>query len=293
MKKILVTGATGFVGHNLVSQFYNVPDYKITCLVRNVAKAKSLLPTEVEIISRKDISSLSNKDIDYVVHLASCLTSKDDTDTMKSIVDVNLVFSTELLDALKYKKNLKFINFGSFAEFRFEPGKIEPAYLYTATKQAFHPILDFYAKNGLWDYIHLIPYTIYGGDNNQKKLIDYVRDSLDAKIPVKMSPGYQVSDFVHVNDVIDCVKYLIDNSAKWEGTKGDTFHLGTGKGTSIRELAMIFEKLTHKKSNIDWGGISYRTNDIMHAVAPIGKLTELGWSAKIDLESGLLMSYNL
>ena len=108
-----------------------------------------------------------------------------------------------------------------------------------------------------------------------------------------MSPGYQVSDFVHLNDVIDCVKYLIDNPHKWEGNKGDTFHLGTGKGTSIRELAMIFERLTHKKSNIDWGGISYRANDIMHAVAPTGKLMELGWSAKIDLEAVLLMSYNI
>ena len=117
---------------------------------------------------------------------------------MREIIDVNIKFSTELLDALKCCKSLKFINLGSFAQYKTNPGILEPAYLYTATKQAFYPILDYYAANAEWDYVHLIPYTIYGGINNQKKLIDYVRESLDAKEPVAMSPGYQVSDFILV-----------------------------------------------------------------------------------------------
>lgn len=50
----------------------------------------------------------------------------------------------------------------------------------------------------------------------------------------------------------------------------------------------MFERLTKKKCNILWGGLPYRKRDIMHAVAPIGKLLDLGWQAKIKLENGLV-----
>lgn len=288
MKRILIIGATGFVGQNLVRQFAVNKEYDLICLVRNLEKAKEVLPKGVRSVLANNLAPIADHDIDYVIHLASCLTSRDDTEAMRNIVDVNVRFSTELLDALKGYKSLKFINLGSFAQYRTIPGKSEPAYLYIATKEAFKPILNYYAAKGEWSFVHLIPYTIYGGINNQKKLIDYVRESLDAKEPVKMSPGYQVSDFIHVNDVIDCIRFFIDNPEKWNGLQGEEYHVGTGKGTSIRELAELFEKLTGKKCNIQWGGLPYRNRDIMHAVAPTGKLIELGWKAKIKLENGLV-----
>ena len=288
MKKILITGATGFVGQNLCRQFASNKEYELYCVVRNTEKAKNVLPKNLRLVDAVKLDLVSSLGIDYVVHLASCLTSRDDTESMRSILDVNIRFSTELLDVLKDCKCLKFINLGSFAEYKSNPGIPEPAYLYTAAKQAFRPILDYYAANGEWSYVHLIPYTIYGGENNQKKLIDYVRESLDAPVPVKMSPGYQVSDFIHINDVIGCIRFLIDNPQKWNGQKGEVYHLGTGRGTSIRELARIFEQATKKKTNIEWGGLPYRKRDIMHAVAPISKLKDLGWQAKIKLENGIV-----
>lgn len=288
MKKILITGATGFVGQHLVRQLAASKEYDLYCVVRDIEKAKKVLPLGVRSVKADELAQVSSLGVEYVVHLASCLTSRDDTEAMREIIDVNIKFSTELLDALKCVKFLKFINLGSFAQYKTNPGISEPAYLYTATKQAFHPILDYYAANGEWDYVHLIPYTIYGGINNQKKLIDYVKESLDAKEPVAMSPGYQVSDFIHINDVVDCIRFFIDNPQKWEGQHGEIYHLGTGRGTSIRELADLFERLTQKKCKIKWGGLPYRKRDIMHAVAPIGKLLDLGWQAKIKLENGLV-----
>lgn len=288
MKKILITGATGFVGRNLVRQLVTNKEYDVTCVVRSPEKAREVLPKGVRTILSSELSIVSSLGIEYVVHLASCLTSRDDTEAMHNILNVNINFSTELLDALKECKSIKFINLGSSAQYKTNPGIVEPAYLYTATKQAFKPILDYYAANGDWSYVHLISYTIYGDVNNQKKLIDYVRESLDAEEPAKMSLGYQVSDFIHINDVVDCIRFFIDYPEKWEGQHGEEYHLGTGKGTSIRELAALFEKLTGKKCNIEWGGLPYRKRDIMHAVAPIGRLLNLGWKSRIKLENGIV-----
>ena len=50
------------------------------------------------------------------------------------------------------------------------------------------------------------------------------------------------------------------------------YHLGTGKGLSIRGLAKMMEKKYKKKCNIAWGALPYRVNDVMYAVAPIGRL---------------------
>lgn len=286
MKKILITGATGFVGQSLCKQLANNGDYELFCVVRNTEKAKNILPGSVNYLDI-DVAQFSSIDIDTVIHLASYLTSKDDEDSIEKVLDANIIYGTRILNALRRNRSLKFINLGSFAEYRNGAEKPDCAYFYTAAKQAFRPLLDFFAKKGQWDYIHLVPYTIYGGVNNQKKLIDFVRESLDSEEPIKMSPGYQVSDFIHIDDVISCIRYFIDNPQKWAGKKGEVYHLGTGRGTSIRELAKQFELKTGKKCNIEWGAYPYRERDVMYAVAPIGKLLDLGWRAQIRLEDSI------
>lgn len=288
MTHILITGATGFVGQNLIKQFLADGSYNITCVVRDIVKAKNKLGDNVKYIPISDLALIQDIRVDVVLHMASLLTSRDDDGVIDDMIEANITFGVKLMNALRDKKGIKIINLGSFAEYKNGAGNPNPAYLYSATKQAFRPLLAYYAAILDWDYVHLIPYTIYGGENNQKKLIDFVRESLDAKEPVSMSPGYQVSDFIHVNDVIDCVRFFVDNQDKWAGQKGEEYHLGTGRGTSIRDLASMFEKQTGKKCNINWGGRPYRERDVMHAVAPIGKLLDMGWKAKIKLEDGIV-----
>lgn len=286
--RVLVTGATGFVGQNLVKQLSAEQQFELICLVRDIEKAKSNFSQSVELVSLSELNRLRDLRIDVVVHLASFLTSRDDDDVIEKILDANITFGVKLMQSLRDQKGIKFINLGSFAEYRNGTEMPDPAYFYTATKRAFRPLLDYYASLADWDYVHLIPYTIYGGINNQKKLIDYVKESLDSKEPVLMSPGLQVSDFIHVNDVIDCIRFFINNTQKWDGQKGEEYHLGTGRGTTIRDLAGLFEQITRKKCNIQWGGRPYRERDVMYAVAPTEKLSALGWKAKIRLEDGIV-----
>jgi CDP-paratose synthetase len=283
---ILITGATGFVGNYLVRQF-DPNKYKLFCVVRSEIKAKEILPSFVHIISANHLEEIGDYGIDCVIHLASYLTSRDDEDSIEKILEASIIYGTRILSSLREYKRLKFINIGSFAEYRNGAEKPEAAYFYTAAKLAFRPLLDYFATKGQWDYIHLIPYTIYGAENNQKKLIDYVRESMGSSVAVKMSPGYQVSDFVHIDDVVDCIKFFVENTGKWKGQKGEVYHLGTGRGTSIRELAQLFENKYEKKCNIEWGAWPYRERDVMYAVAPIGKLLDLGWRAKMKLEDNI------
>ena len=63
--------------------------------------------------------------------------------------------------------------------------EINNAYLYSATKTAFKQLLKYYSDLNHYKYINIIPYTIYGEKDSQKKLIDYVKDSLESQEPIK------------------------------------------------------------------------------------------------------------
>ena len=283
--RILVTGATGFVGQHLIPVLSHY--HSLLCIVRDIQKAKTLYGDDVEYLHTNELSSVKDFGPEIVVHLASYLTSQDDSDSMHKLLEANIVFGTELLNALRNCKIKLFINIGSFAEYRLGPASTDSAYLYTATKTAFKSILKYYADIGGYPYVHLIPYTIYGGNDTKKKIFDYVKDSLDSVKPIDMTLGEQILDFIHVDDVVECINYFIDHMDIVISKGLVDYHLGTGRGMSIRDLAAFIETKYGKKTNISWGARPYRPRDVMYAVAPIGNLIDIGYRAKRRIEDYL------
>lgn len=292
--KILITGATGYVGRRVVKQLITqLVDVEIMTLNRNVEKAINLMPYEE--CKHVDITNLDEAVKQFMpeicLHLATLSTSRNDKDIIEPIIDTNIVFGVKLLNAIKEVGSLKlFINTGSFAEYRegIECG-FKDAYLYTATKSAFRHFVEYYATLSGYKCITVVPFTIYGGDDTAKKLMDYMMESIDAIEPVKMSPGEQVLDFIHVDDVVQfyvnavkCVEDIKNMS------QGETYFVGTGVGTRVRDLANEIEELLHRKLNIEWGGLNYRPLDVMRAIAPIEKNNKIiNWDAKISLRQGI------
>jgi CDP-paratose synthetase len=281
---ILVTGATGFVGRHLIPDLIEA-EHQLICVVRDIDKARALYNNKVSYVQANDMHSILYYKPECCIHLASFLTSKNDENTSKQIVEANLVFGCELLNILKDCHSLKlFINFGSFAEYRMGPSQVNPAYLYSATKTAFKQIVEYYADVTPFKHIHIIPYTIYGGIDTQKKVIDFLKSSLDATVPIEMTKGEQILDFIHVMDVVLFINHIITHSDLFIKSPNIDYHLGTGKGTSIRALASMIESKYRRKCNIKFGALPYRERDIMYAVAPIGRLIQMGWRPQRELE---------
>lgn len=290
--KILITGATGFVGRNLIKSLIvkNKKD-NILIITRDIQKATQILPyKDIQIVNIKDKDKIQAFNPEIIIHLAAKLTSANNSDIIEEIIDSNIKNGVKLLDALKGCKNLKlFINFGTFAEYRKGPDKINNAYLYSASKTAFRSFLEYYSDLCGYKYVNVIPYTIYGGKDSQKKVIDYIKDSIGSEIPIKMSGGEQVLDFIHVNDVVRFILYLMKFYKKRNNyltlENGETYFLGSGNGISLRELAKKIELKTGKTCNIAWGALPYRERDIMYAVAPIHKILNIGWKPQHSLIS--------
>lgn len=293
---VLITGATGFVGRRVVKQLIlSYHDISVLTINRDVNKALSLLPFDnCRHISVSDMDAeVPVFKPDVCIHLATLSTSRNDSEIIGPMVDANITFGIRLLSAVSKANSLKlFINTGSFAEYRdgIENG-INDAYLYTATKSAFRHFVDYYSHLYGFKYINVVPFTIYGGDDTAKKLMDYMIDSISSKEPVKMSPGNQILDFVHVDDVVRffvrAVNVLNDLALI---NNGENFFVGTGVGTKVRDLASLIENQLGKKLNILWGGLDYRPLDVMYAVAPVEKNnTVVPWRADISLNDGVKM----
>jgi len=294
--KVLLTGVTGFIGQNLMPMLiHKCPNIDILTLNRDLEVAKSLYPRSKFDKCRHVYSTELDKVIEFnpevVIHLATLTTPRQDSDIIQPLISANIEFGVLLLDALSKCTNMKlFVNTGSFAEYRYGVNKFDSAYLYAACKTAFRSFVDYYSNLYGIQCVTVIPYSVYGGNMTVKRVFDYIKESMDSHIDVKMTHGEQVLDFIHVDDISNFFVYVITNKERFLSLKENEreFHLGTGKGTSIRDIATIFEKKYKKKCNIEWGAKPYRKRDIMYAVAPIGNNNHaIRWRALIDLREGI------
>lgn len=288
--RLLVTGATGFVGRTTVPYLFGKGFDDICLLVRNVSKALELFgDLPLKVISTSD-ADWREAVIEYApeatLHLAAFFSGRDDAATATELVESNIMFTTLLLEALSKTGCKTFINIGTFTEFLYGAGEYRPNNLYSATKTAERPIISYFQSLGGWRWINTVVYSPYGRRNDSKKVMDYLADAVGAEEPVAFSGGEQILDFIHVDDMADFFATLLsrlDSLPMYQ-----QFHLGTGRGVSLREAARVMERVFGDKANARWGELPYRKNDPMFAVAPVAANIELlNWRARISLEDGL------
>jgi len=289
-ENVLVTGGTGFIGQKLVKVLIK-NQYNVAVIVRDINLAKEMFGDAVHYIDNKtsqtfklNIQAFSP---DIVAHLAAYSTSRDDLEAIESLIESNVLFLSRLLDGLRECDLKLFINTGSFSEYYQNDDVLNPAYFYSATKISSRYIIDYFSKVCGFRVINNILYTVYGGQTPHKKVIDYIISSLGSKVPINMTAGEQVLDFVHIDDVVNFYLLLINKATDFDFQYRE-YNVATGQGSSIKMLSKMIEKQTGQQANINWGAIEYRPRDIMWAVANIQKeRDELQWQPLVPLENGV------
>lgn len=95
--------------------------------------------------------------------------------------------------------------------------------------------------------------------------------------------GLQTRDFVFVHDMVDAFVLALEN----DRANYEVINIGSGKGTTILEIAQTLSKLLGKSNLIEINR-QFRKNDIRHCFANISKAKKiLGWKPKVSLEKGL------
>jgi CDP-paratose synthetase len=288
--KILVTGATGFIGQNLISLLLN-KNYEIHCIVR-LNSDTSKLEKNVQIFQYdENIDSLieyfQEQQFDGVIHLASLFLATHMKDDISKLISSNIIFGTNLLEASKQSNIKWFIYTGTFWQ-NYEDKDYSPVNLYAATKEAFKNIAKFYTETSDLIFTTIKLNDTFGPNDTRNKIFNLWSQIAKTGETLEMSAGEQIIDISYIEDVISAYDILIThlNSDQKEEFKNKEFVVTNNEKMSLKELSKVFEEATNTKLNIKWGVRPYREREVM---IPYTKGTIVpNWEQKYSLKEAII-----
>ena len=125
-------------------------------------------------------------------------------------------------------------------------------------------------------------FFLYGPGEHPDRLISSVILSLLRGDPAKCSHGRQIRDYMHVQDVANGMVALLDSAVD------GVVNVSSGQATTLREMVLTVGRLLERPELIQLGAIPARANDTPLVIGEnLRLLSEVGWQAQFDLESGL------
>ena len=289
-KTVLITGATGFIGSNLSKLLVSL-DFDVHIIVRrssNLEILDQLIPNIT--VHHHNGSTAGMRSIikkvqpDCVFHLASLFLVKHSSKDVIPLVKSNILFGTQLLDAMAEFNVLRLIN-ASTSWVHFGQAIYDPVCLYAATKMAFEDILVYYNNGKMISSISLELFDTYGPNDPRHKLFYALKNASQSTIPVKMSPGDQLIDLVYIDDVMDA--FLTASKLISKVKSNPKYMVTSGNLVTLKEIVNLYEEINNHRINVEWGGLPYREREVM-IPWQIGE-TLPDWSPKIDLRKGISM----
>lgn len=292
--KILITGATGFIGKHLVKRLL-ADGHTVVAIVRPTSDTDFLKVHNIPYFSyTSDYTLLSDflktEAPDGIIHLASKVVVEHVSNQIDDIINSNVLFPTHLLEAAINAHVKWFINTGTFWQ-HYENKNYSPVNLYAASKQSFEDIARYYFETSSINFVTFKLYDTFGPNDSRPKILNlWVKSALSGET-LEMSAGEQLIDMSYINNVTDgftALLTLISNDLNKE-ICGKSFAIKSEKRISLKELAHVFEGVTGLKPNIAWGKKAYRKREVMipwQDGEPIP-----GFTAKISLEEGIKLVY--
>jgi nucleoside-diphosphate-sugar epimerase len=286
-KKILITGATGFLGSHLLPALIE-KGYGIIVLKRSFSNIWRI-QNVISQIESYDIDKVSIKkifdenEIGGIMHLATDYGRKNNNDIVQ-MSKANIEMPAKLLDLGCKHGVIFFINTHTFWNSKYN--------LYSAMKNSFIEIAKYFSANFKVKFINMKIEHMYGEKDDYGKFIPFVIKNILEDKKIKVTKGEQKRDFIYVNDVIDAYLKVLDNLGNLNNNFTE-FEIGTGNSVTLRDFVNKIEEEINKKANIKWGAIPYRKNEIFDSKANIEKAKNiLGWYPKYDVSSGLKRTVN-
>ncbi|MFA6587797.1 MAG: NAD(P)-dependent oxidoreductase [Patescibacteria group bacterium] len=291
--KLLISGATGFIGNYLVKRLL-AEGHEIFIVVRPSSKeipAENIGSYVFDGDTGKLIDFMRQNNFNGIIHLASLFLAQHTTQDIKALIDSNVLFSTNLLEAASKSEVPWFINTGTFWQ-HFQNSTYSPVNLYAATKQAFEDIAKYYIETSNINFVTLKLCDTFGPNDTRKKIFNLWMKIGKSGETLDMSKGEQIIDISYIENVIDGYIYLINLLSQDDSKKlqGRSFALKSNERMTLKNLAKLFEEVTNTKLNINWGKKKYRLREVM--VPWENGETIPGWQPKISLREGIKRTFN-
>ncbi len=285
MQRALITGATGFIGARLVSHL-QATGWQLAALARpQAALSLAAHPVALQTYSYNGetasvIDAMAEFKPDVVFHLASLVLASHDSSQVPELIAANVLFGTQILEAMQLAGVSALVNTGTAWQTDFN-GHYSPVNLYAATKQAFEDILNFYSSSSKIHAVTLRLYHGYGPGDTRRRLLCLLLDSLKTGEPLHMSPGDQVVDLVHVDDI--CAAFVRAAELVPGQPGASVYAVSGGQRRTLQQVVATLEEAAGRRLPVRFGARPHREREVM--LPWLGPALP-GWAAKISLLEG-------
>ena len=282
-KKILVTGATGFLGASCLD-FLSELGYEA---IGVSSKTQQQTIVKLDLLNKASVTFFFKKyRPTHLLHLAWYTEPPDYWNS-----DLNLKWheaSIHLLQCFYHSGGKRAVVSGTCAEYEWGhevciEGKTpcKPTSLYGAAKLSLSILSEKIAEKEKGSIAWARLFHLFGPRESPKRLIPLVIQGLLEKRVTPCSHGNQIRDYLYVKDAASALVELLNSDI--EGP----INIGSGKHLKIRDIIDLISEKIGNHSLIQLGGISGNLDPI-RLVPQLTRLTdELGWKPKIDIELAL------
>lgn len=282
MRRILLTGATGFLGSHLLKALLR-EGYDVSILKRSTSNCRRI-DKELDKCRLYDVDRVDLEEIfrvgsfDAVIH---CVTEyKRKTNQVSDVVSSNLLFPLQILETAISAKCPYFINTDSFftkqLPERFCNSHALYAAEYTLSKYQFREWGRMRVIEQKINFVNLQMEHIYGLDDGPEKFVSFLIHSMRSGAgEIDLTDGIQIRDFIHVDDAAGAYLAVLKHLDKLTGYH--SFEVGTGVSRTVRELIEAIHREIGAATTLNFGSIPRKDTEIMFSTARIEPLEQLGW----------------
>ncbi len=309
MPNILIIGASGFVGTNIINNPY-IKDEVGNGFFKGYSFVKSSSSNKkdfyyLDLLDLKSIEDLiKEKDPKCIIHLASISFIPSSFETPKKIIDINYYGTFNLLETLRkysFKGKLLYVSSGDvYGKFKEEdlPLKetqpLNPKSPYAASKGAAELLCLQYTNNYSLDIVITRPFNHIGPHQSDLfSVSNFARQcaliSLNKKEPIIKTGNLNTyRDFLDVRDVIKAYFLLL-----YKGKTGGIYNVCSGKPLKISYMLEKLMSFVKKNIKVETDAQRLRAFDIIKIYGDNSKLkNDTGFKINYDIDLTLLDIYN-
>jgi UDP-glucuronate decarboxylase len=284
--RVLVTGASGFIGQHLLPLLRDAGHE--VCGTYNIKHIDfpGVRIKKVNLFNRHEVEQVLNTTKpDALIHLAWYVTSGSYQSSMSNLDWCST--TTDLMRSFAECGGRRAVFAGSCFEYDLSMPN------YQMENNVMPRCHTFYGacKKATGDIVLTMPvettavwariFYLYGPGERKHRLVPSVITSLLKGQTADCSHGKQVRDFLHVEDVASALVSLLASDLT------GAVNIGSGEGVTIKQVATTIAAKLGKSGSVNFGAITPPPNDPLLVIAYNNKLRSTGWSPKYNLNTGL------